>query len=68
MDSTSTRHHVLFRSFDDLCPPLAFPCDRNGNVNLDSLTDRMRQNYYFARAVVGRVFHQPTVEVVASAM
>ena len=33
---------------------LAFPCDREGRVDLDAVSDRARDNYLFARAMVGR--------------
>lgn len=40
---------------------LAFPCDSNGQVDLDALSDRARSNYLYARAVVGREYRQPAV-------
>jgi hypothetical protein len=40
----------------------SFPCDREGNVNLDQLSERMRNNYLFARAMVGRELAVPAVE------
>ena len=40
---------------------LAFPCDREGHVDLDALTDRARGNYLFARAMVGREYATPSV-------
>ena len=40
---------------------LAFPCDCNGQVDLDALSDRARSNYLYARAVVGREYRQPAV-------
>lgn len=33
---------------------LAFPCDAQGQVDLDGLSERARNNYLFARAMVGR--------------
>jgi hypothetical protein len=38
-----------------------FPCDASGNVELDSLTTRARENYLFARSVVGVEVSLPTV-------
>jgi hypothetical protein len=32
----------------------AFPCDAGGRVDLDGLSERARQNYFFARSVIGR--------------
>lgn len=40
---------------------LAFPCDRDGRVNLNALSERARSNYLYARAVVGREYRQPAV-------
>ena len=35
---------------------LAFPCDAAGRVDLDALSERARNNYFYARAVGGREF------------
>lgn len=35
---------------------LAFPCDTAGRVHLDSLNDRVRNDYFYARLMVGREF------------
>lgn len=40
---------------------LAFPCDERGTVNLDGLSERARNNYFFARGGVGRDFASPAV-------
>lgn len=40
---------------------LAFPCDGGGRVRMDGLSARARDNYLYARAVVGREFAQPRV-------
>ena len=37
----------------------AFPCDAHGHVDIDSLADRARMNYFYARTVIGREFHAP---------
>jgi hypothetical protein len=39
----------------------AFPCDAQGHVDVDGLTDRGRTNYFFARAVVGTELSPPIV-------
>ena len=41
---------------------LAFPCDENGRVDMDTLSERARVNYLFARALVGRDFAPPRVQ------
>jgi hypothetical protein len=43
----------------------AFPCDREGRVDLDAVSDRARNNYLFARAMVGCEFASPVVRRVA---
>ena len=40
---------------------LSFPCDGSGRVDLDSLSERARRNYLFARAATGRDFAWPSV-------
>jgi hypothetical protein len=39
----------------------AFPCDARGDVNLQALSPRARDNYLAARSRVGRDFGQPAV-------
>jgi hypothetical protein len=39
----------------------AFPCDAQGHVDLDALTPRSRDNYLYARAVVGMELSAPIV-------
>lgn len=39
----------------------AFPCDEAGTVEMNGLSDRARDDYLLARALVGRNFHSPTV-------
>jgi len=40
---------------------MAFPCDAEGHVDLDALSERARENYLYARAVVGREYAVPAV-------
>lgn len=40
---------------------LEFPCNREGQVDLDTLGERARANYMFARTLIGREFHRPVV-------
>jgi hypothetical protein len=44
----------------------AFPCDENGEVDLDALSDRALANYLHARAMVGRDLLQPQLLPAAS--
>lgn len=39
----------------------SFPCDAEGHVDLDRLSERSRDNYLYARALVGREFRVPAV-------
>lgn len=42
----------------------AFPCDAGGHVEIDSLGERARLNYFYARAMVGREFAAPFTRVI----
>jgi hypothetical protein len=42
---------------------LAFPCDARGQVDIDSLSEAARNDYLFARAVVGGEFARPCVQL-----
>jgi hypothetical protein len=52
---------LRFQSLFDAGRALAFPCDREGRVDLDGLSERARGNYFFARTVVGRDYAPPAV-------
>jgi len=54
--SHEIRYQSLFRG-----PSLCFPCDERGAVELDALSDRARENYLYARAVVGLEYAFPSV-------
>ena len=57
--------HVL--RFDSLFHPgrgVAVPCDASGHVDLDALSERLRNAYLGARAMVGREYACPTVQQV----
>lgn len=51
-------YQSLFSAGRSLC----FPCDADGHVLLDLLTERARQNYLYARVVVGREYAFPCVK------
>ena len=42
----------------------AFPCNAQGEVDLDRLGERARNNYLFARALMGREYAFPRVQVI----
>ncbi|HEY9027747.1 MAG TPA: hypothetical protein VIP05_25870 [Burkholderiaceae bacterium] len=53
---------LRFRSLFDEGRGYSFPCDRAGNVDIDALSDRARNNYFFAHSVIGRDVAMPTVQ------
>lgn len=55
------RFELRFESLFNTGRGLVFPCDERGEVELDSLSERSRHNYFFARSVVGREYAMPTV-------
>lgn len=61
MPLMSDDYELRFESLFNAGRALAFPCDKHGGVLLDSLSDKARQNYLFARAVVGRDYARPIV-------
>jgi hypothetical protein len=61
--SSQPRCYALrFRSLFDDGRGYCFPCDAAGHVDLDGLSERSRDNYFFARTVVGRDLALPSVE------
>ena len=58
---SGTRFEIRFRSLFREGRGFAFPCDAAGHVNLESLSERGRSNYLFARSMVGREFAAPSV-------
>ena len=62
--SSATPFQLRFRSLFDSGRGYAFPCDGSGRVDLDHLSERARNNYLYARAMVGRELAHPAVEPV----
>jgi len=63
MSHESARYELRFQSLFDEGRAYAFPCDAAGHVDLDSLGERARHNYFYARTVIGREFSMPAVRV-----
>jgi hypothetical protein len=62
--SPETAHYELrFQSLFDAGRAYAFPCDAGGHVDMDALSDTARENYLYARTVVGLEFSVPAVRV-----
>jgi hypothetical protein len=53
---------LRFQSLFNEGRALAFPCDAEGHVDMDALSERARHNYLYARTVVGREFATPAVQ------
>jgi hypothetical protein len=60
--AVQTAFLLRFRSLFDEGRGLAFPCDFHGHVDLDALSERALNNYFYARTVIGREFLTPAVE------
>ena len=54
-------YEIRFESLFNSGRALVFPCDAQGHVLMDDLSDQARENYLYARAVVGREFASPVV-------
>lgn len=57
----AARFELQFQSLFNEGRGFAFPCDADGRVDLDTLSDRLRTNYLYARALIGRDFTMPAV-------
>lgn len=64
---TICSHQIRYQSLANAGRGLCFPCDAMGHVPLDELNARARENYLYARAVVGRDFAFPVISLAPSA-
>lgn len=64
MNTSHTAHHfeLRFRSLFNEGYGYSFPCDAQGRVDMDSLGERLLNNYLYARSVIGREFATPAVQ------
>ncbi|WP_411565064.1 hypothetical protein [Rubrivivax sp. A210] len=60
--SARAAYELRFRSLFNARRGYSFPCDPCGQVNLDQLSESARNNYFYARAAVGRDLATPAVE------
>jgi len=58
------RYELRFNGLFNRGRGYAFPCDAQGHVDIDELTNQARINYFYARAVVGAELSAPIVSVV----
>lgn len=61
-EATSREFRLCFRSLFNEGRGYAFPCDPNGRVDMDQMSERARNNYFYARGMVGRDYAAPAVE------
>jgi hypothetical protein len=61
--SASDQFQLRFQSLFVSGRGFAFPCDVQGHVDLDLMSERARTNYFYARAMVGRELSIPAVEL-----
>ena len=62
--SCALRNHAFELRFEPLrhaSRGFAFPCDASGQVPLNDMSERLRDNYFYARAVVGNELSWPVV-------
>jgi hypothetical protein len=67
LHNASASFEVRFMSLFRQGSGYAFPCDGQGHVNLDALSERARNNYLYARAMVGRDIGMPCVTALPGA-
>ena len=60
-----TEYELRFQSLFDSGRGYAFPCNPLGEVDLDRLSEQARNNYLYARAMVGRELAHPAVRPTA---
>ncbi|MFC5498533.1 hypothetical protein ACFPOE_13385 [Caenimonas terrae] len=63
IESRTILFQLCFRSLFEPGRGYAFPCDGNGRVDLDGLSEDARNNYLYARAMIGRELAVPEVQV-----
>jgi hypothetical protein len=66
LSSTDDAAHfqLRFQSLFDEGRGYAFDCDEQGHVDLDTLSEQARTNYFYARTVIGREVAMPAVRPV----
>lgn len=57
----AARFELRFQSLFHEGRGMSFPCDAEGHVDIDSLSDPLRNNYLYARTLIGRDFSTPHI-------
>lgn len=63
-DPAQAQHLLHFEPLTAGDAGLDVPCDPQGRVGLDALGEKLRNDYFFARTLIGRLFAAPTVRPV----
>jgi len=66
--ATASQYELHYARLLGVGRSFVFPCDATGNVKVESLTERARNNYLFARSAVGVELSLPTVRAVAASI
>ena len=61
-DQARSHYQLSFLSLFEARRGFAFPCDETGRVDMDAMSDRQRNNYLYARALMGREVAYPVVQ------
>ena len=61
IDAGFAKLELWFQSLFDPGRGYAFPCDAQGHVNLDALSENARHNYFLARKLIGHDYATPLV-------
>ncbi|MBU4180078.1 MAG: hypothetical protein A3E51_00905 [Burkholderiales bacterium RIFCSPHIGHO2_12_FULL_67_38] len=65
-DPAACAYLLRFLSRDGRGQDVTVPCDEAGNVDMNALTEHLRNTYLGARAMVGRDYSCPTVQTAPS--
>lgn len=55
------RYEIRYQPLTEEGQALSFPCDAQGHVQMDALSQSALNDYLYARAVVGREYARPDV-------
>lgn len=61
--AASSSHELRFASLFNPGRCVAVPCDASGSVDLDALSQKMLNAYLGARAMIGREYAYPVVQL-----
>jgi hypothetical protein len=61
--ATETRYELRFTNLFNRGRGYAFPCNAQGLVEIDTLSDKGRTNYFYARFAVGMELSRPCVSL-----